>query len=169
MAVLNRRDLIQIEHVSIRDFVTNHREYLMGRVLDFGCGKPETCREPMPYRHIVDSQITLHKRGEYVPYELGDPKPIGKFDAVLLTQVIQYISDPLALLTDFLQQTKYLVMTYPTTWDEVERTDLHRFTKAGMERLLKDAGFTVLVHQARWSLPYDDFKLVGGYGVIAES
>lgn len=164
---MNRAELRQIEHVSIRDFLLQHREYLMGRVLDYGCGMPPHAVQP--YRNIIEAQITAHGRGEYVPFDRqGYADPGGRFDCVLLTQVIQYIPNPLELLSRLRLRTTYLVLTYPTHWEEVETSDLWRFTKHGMERLLRDAGFETRIHRQRWSLPYDDFKLAGGYGAVAE-
>ena len=72
----------------------------------------------------------------------------------------------------------YLVMTYPTNWPEVEPEDLHRFTKAGMERLLTEAGFTIVMHQRRASVfagefknspPFDREEFALGYGVVAKA
>lgn len=165
---MNKREIRDIERTSIRNFVSRQDVYLWGRVLDFGCGKPDTCVQPQPYRGIVNSIHQRNGTGTYVPYDLGFDFPDGVFDTVLMTQVMQYVPDPPALLQRLRRITKYLVMTYPTHWEEVERSDRWRFTKLGMEDLLRAAGFTVLIHEARWSLPFDDFRLIGGYGVVAE-
>lgn len=150
-------DLVrQAERASIRDFMEAHREYLRGRVLDFGAGT-------QPYRDLV--------QGEYVPYEKGDPDPSGEFDAVMCNQVMQYLDRPCVYLDYFrglLRHDGCVVLTYPTNWDEVECDDLHRFTKVGMERLLAAAGFTVLVHERRAQIVVEGFvKFPLGYGCIA--
>jgi hypothetical protein len=62
-----------------------------------------------------------------------------------------------------------LVMTYPTNWPEVETDDLHRFTKAGMERLLHRAAFNIVVHEQRASVRAVGNRFVLGYGVVARS
>lgn len=118
----------------------------------------------------------------------------GYFDTVLCTQVIQYV--PLTIETraghhenmnDWLmnlrilmaEDSETLVMTYPTNWPEVEPEDLHRFTKAGMERLLTEAGFEIVRHERREfihpyvaqangrAFGYEEFAL--GYGVVARA
>lgn len=105
----------------------------------------------------------------------------GELDCVLCTQVIQYI--PLAelyydssgdglwldlriLMPD---DRETLVLTYPTHWPEVEPEDLHRFTKAGMERLLADAGFEIVLHERRHTAAVEGELLAIGYGVIARA
>lgn len=209
-------DLRTIERDSIRSFVQSAADegYLSGRVLDYGCGK-------QPYRDIVAAAggeyygfdlpwLPANVSGEIVwPPGLDGAvasrdghetalhswaRANGYFDAVLCTQVIQYVplvreshgnyTDTLAdwlmdmrvLMDDEKQET--LVMTYPTNWPEVEPEDLHRFTKAGMERLLTEAGFEIVRHEARATV-----KMVGwgsdprgwaevialGYGVIARA
>lgn len=192
------------ERESIRAFVQSAADegYLSGRVLDYGCGK-------QPYRDIVEAaggesygydmanfpaNVSGEDVGEYEEAWFSD----DAFDAILCTQVVQYIplgdgrhghTLPTIFATwqrEVLAASGLLVMTYPTNWPEVEDADLHRFTRAGMERLLTDAGFTIVEHEPRvWVYataaiiptpggkqgPIDDagtaFAL--GYGVIARA
>jgi len=149
----------EVERASLRAFIEKHRGYLKGRVLDFGAGKPGTCAQPEPYRDLVE--------GEYLPMDVGDDYPGGFYDAVIFTQVIQYCRYPLATLDALhrnLRNGGFLVMTYPTNWDEVEGTDLWRFTKRGMEFLLKQAGFEIVHHEQRGNCG-GNFCL--GYGAVA--
>jgi SAM-dependent methyltransferase len=177
-------DLRTIEADSIRAFVQSAADegYLSGRVLDFGCGKA-------PYRRLIEAAS-----GEWFGYDhpalpgfagdesLGDWDPAEDFDAVLCTQVVQYSPDPPALMRElhWYVQAKpgVLVLSYPTTWPEVEPEDLWRFTKAGMERLLTEAGFEIVKHEQRavivgaegtgsWRILLGEFAL--GYGVIARA
>lgn len=142
-----------------------NRQYLKGRVLDFGAGTPATCRQPQPYRDLVD--------GEYCPVDVGSDwmEPMG-FGSIICTQVMQYIEIPHILLAKFwgaLSKGGHLVMTYPTNWDEVESSDLWRFTRAGMEALLDDAGFTIVTHERRAEIDLGGFKFPFGYGVVARA
>lgn len=157
---MTKAEIRTLERSSLRAFLEKYRSYLVGRVLDYGCGLSHTCVKPQPYRDLV--------LGEYVPYDKGYPKPDGTFDTILLTQVVQFIADWPSLLVSFHQRTKRLVVTYPTHWEEVEPDDLLRYTRRGMEHFVTRAGFRIVVHEARWSLPFEDFALVGGYGLIAE-
>lgn len=152
----------QIERASIRTFMEENRQYLKGRVLDFGAGKPGTCLQPQPYRDLVE--------GEYIACDKGDSVS-GRFDAVMCNQVAQYLFDPFGTIEAFRNRMRgdgYLVMTYPTNWAEVEATDFWRFTKAGMEHMLKLASFTVLAHQLRAEVRIGNFSFPLGYGVVAQ-
>ena len=179
-------NLREYERNSITQFVGQAAldGYLDGRVLDFGCGK-------QPYREIVESA-----GGEYVPYDrkhfkgnvsgedVGvDPWPgTDHFTTILCTQVLQYTPWPADLIRAFKMRGARLVMTYPTTWPEVEAEDLHRFTKAGMERLLTEAGFRIVKHVSRGMLLDPQFEVANakrvratgeefaiGYGVVARA
>lgn len=143
----------QIERASIRVFMEAHRERLRGRVLDFGAGL-------QPYRDLV--------QGEYVPLEKDDHLTLGPFDAVMFNQVSQYVWCPGVLDEMYcnLRAGGHLVMTYATNWDEVEETDLWRFTKAGMTVLLERAGFKITAHERRAEVAIANFKFPLGYGVV---
>lgn len=150
--------------------------YLSGRVLDFGCGK-------QPYRDIVEVV-----GGEYVGFDRASfpanvsGEDIGDaygedLDAILCTQVLQYVPYPRdilwhwrSVLCDLAGRPKgHIVVTYPTHWPEVEPEDLHRFTKTGMERMLSDTGFTIIEHAFRHGFQHNGVSFVCGYGVIARA
>lgn len=146
----------QIERASIRVFMERHRAVLKGRVLDFGAGKE-------PYRALV--------KGDYISFDKGQsfPGPYGSFDAVMCNQVIQYVGDPAECLSELrsvLRVGGHLLITYPVNWDEVETSDLWRFTKSGMERLLKVAGFEILVHERRAEVRMPGITFPLGYGAL---
>jgi len=177
-----------LEAASIRDFVQQAASegYITGSVLDYGCGK-------QPYRDIIEeikpfggpiyqgfdkagfpANVSGNNIGE------GDPLIMQGWGTILCTQVVQYVPDVRGLLKLFnwsLQLHGHLVMTYPTNWPEVEREDLHRFTKAGMELLLKETGFTILRHERRGQVfPHDGVgkplsveDMALGYGVVARA
>src|SRR4029077_15678012 len=76
----------------------------------------------------------------------------------------------------------HLVMTYPTHWPEVEPEALHAFTRAGRERLLVEAGFTIVRHERRGTLYDPRFpsgrekritatgeEFASGYGVVCRA
>ena len=164
-----------MERESIRSFVAQAASegYLSGRVLDYGCGK-------QPYREIVEAA-----GGTYTGYD--DPKLPGsvateyhgdwsvtEIDAILCTQVLQYIPRPGKLLLEFKQMLPpdgFLVMTYPTNWPEVELEDLWRTTKAGMEIMLVETGYRIIQHVRREivAVTLDGENLYAGYGVVARA
>lgn len=169
-------DLRTRERDSIAAWV-NHAADLgcfAGRVLDFGCGLS-------PYREIVQ-----RAGGAYYGWDRADNpanvsgKDIGTidrpleldtaWDAILCTQVIQYVESPADLLYAFwgaLTMTGYLVLTGPTNWPEVEPQDIHRHTRAGIRRLLEAQEFEVVELEHRAQMEVDGAILSHGYGIIA--
>jgi SAM-dependent methyltransferase len=161
---LTANGIRDMERASIRAYVKDHQHMLCGRVLDFGAGKPGTCRQPQPYREL------LRKATEYVPVDLDDEIPDGIFDSILMTQVIQYLDDPLIALMDLHARLGggALVMTGPTCWAEVgEDTDRWRFTLAGIRSLLTEAGFRIMDLKSRASVDVGGFVMSLGWGVTA--
>ncbi len=168
MTAVDRDTIRQLERNSIRTFVEHQQSYLTGSVLDFGAGLQWTCANPQPYRDLVS--------GDYHASDVDtDPWKLDKaYDAILCTQVLQYIPEPDRLIVRFrewlMDRRGYLVMTYPTNWAEVETNDYWRFTKAGMERLLRAARFTVVLHEQRAEIMVGGgFRLALGYGVVAQA
>ena len=86
---MNLRDR---DRASIHAYLLENSDLLTGRVLDFGAGR-------QPYRDVIEGA-----GGEYVPYdrtafpgscaEADSPDPVGVFDAVVVTQVVQYLLAP---------------------------------------------------------------------------
>lgn len=184
--------LRDVERKSIFEFVQRVAKlgYLKGDVLDYGCGM-------QPYRGLVErygGQYVGFDRPWFPGYIEGSPSlgPIPEevwdtyWDAVLCTQVVQYIplvrygSDPEGSLQSVLSRMRqnlrvkrgHLVMTYPTNWPEVEELDLHRFTQEGMTRLLTEAGFEIVLHEPRaafraWINEWITDEFLVGYGVVA--
>lgn len=168
----NNTNLRERERESIKDFVTTHSDKLGGLTLDFGCGT-------QPYRKIVEAV-----GGEYKPFDrwgypgstvqtdIGDDWPLmmrGTWDAVLCTQVIQYVIEPGKLVGNFwaaLKPGAWLVMTGPTNWPEVEKDDFWRFTVAGVGYMMTAAGFTEVVVASREAILVNDIGLSIGWGAV---
>lgn len=161
VAYWNNHTIRDAYESAIRRFMEAHSGLLTGRVLDFGAGKPGTCRVPQPYRDLVS--------GEYLPFDKGDEMPAAPFDAVMANQVLQYLPDPVSQLRSFARDLKpggHFVATYATNWAEAEQTDLWRITKAGMERALRLIGISVLHHDLMLEIDLNGFKFPLGYGIV---
>ena len=183
--------LREVEAESIRRFVESCAEHFTGRVLDYGCGQ-------QPYRDIVEQAggdyygfDRLAFGGNVSGADIGSYDHFGHHrfaDAILCTQVLQYVPPEdiisrdergaFGLLDTFAGKLgSYsarprggaLVLTYPTHWPEVEEADLHRFTKAGMTRLLVDAGFVIDRHERRAEFVAMGETFAVGYGVVARA
>lgn len=188
-------NLRELENESIRSFVQRAADegYLSGRVLDLGCGAG-------PYRDIVEAVGEYHSHDDpaypghvagHEPYNANLNWRYQNWSAILCNQVLQYV--PIERDTDggeglqglisnmhwCLEEYEkgdpprgHLVLTYPTNWPEVEPEDLHRFTKAGMERLLTEAGFEIVLHERRAQIAVmidPSAVLALGYSVVARA
>lgn len=129
----------QVQNASIRRFVAANKDYLQGRVLDYGAGKPGTCRIPQPFRELISATA-------YIPWEPEDPLPQGPFHAILCTQACQNFEEPQEIFNRFnclLAPGGHLVVTYPITWEPIER-EYWRFTPKGIDLLCHRAGLDVI-------------------------
>ena len=140
-----------------------------GLVLDYGCSHG-------PYRGIVEQNggiWTGYNRAQYPggsADNIGPDEPLEqKWDTILCTQSTQYYPDVGEMLVDFRYAAKRLVMTYATNWPEVEPEDLWRFTRSGMEFLLRETGWRPVHHEQLGAVPFGDRELCAlGYGVVTE-
>jgi SAM-dependent methyltransferase len=146
--------------------------YVSGKyVLDFGCGNE-------PHRDLVESAggIWVGWNREMFPGanapDVGPDDALDhEWDVIVCAQMLQYVPSPPKLLAAFkkaLAPGGCLVLTYATNWPEVEAEDLWRFTRSGMEFLLKDAGLSSVKHKRLGSVPFGDREeQAHGYGVVA--
>lgn len=176
----NGSTIRELERASIADVIARAAELgiFAGRlVLDYGCGR-------QPYRDLIEGA-----GGDYIGWnrarfpglppadrvdvgEIDDPLA-HTWDVIVCTQVVQYVPHVERLLCDFWRALQLragmLVLTYPTCWDEVEPEDLHRFTRAGVDRLLVGNGFETLEHERRAEVELGGFRFPLGGGVIARA
>ena len=120
---------------------------LAGRVVDVGCGHK-------PYRELMGPGVTAYVG---VDHPDGDadadvraeahalPFDDGTFDAAVSFQVLEHLREPARCVREMhrvLRPGGRVVLTAPGVWPahEVPR-DYWRFTRYGMEALLRDAGF----------------------------
>jgi SAM-dependent methyltransferase len=119
------------------------------RVLDLGSGAA-------PYAGIFP-----HRR--YITADLLAPAAVtcdaaalpfaaGSFDLVLCTEVLEHVPDPDAMLHEIrrvLGPRGALALTTPLTWGVHAAQDFHRWTGAGLERLLRRSGFDIVALEPR--------------------
>lgn len=124
---------------------------LYGRLLDVGCGQK-------PYAEIIrnvdayvglDVPTTMHgvSKIDVVGTALALPFQDSTFDNVLCTEVLEHISDPLAVLREMRRVTKpggTLLLTVPLSEQlHEEPYDFYRFTKYALDYLLGRAGWHI--------------------------
>jgi SAM-dependent methyltransferase len=121
------------------------------RVLDAGAGNA-------PYRELFghcryvtsDWSSSQHEGAEKVDIQasLDDlPVPDASFDAVLNTQVLEHVADPVRVAGELfrvLAPGGRVWLTAPLVWPlHEEPFDYWRFTSHGLRRVLEEAGFRV--------------------------
>jgi SAM-dependent methyltransferase len=120
------------------------------RVLDAGAGdgrygrwfghvtyeSADFCRLDKPYGHLT-----------YICDLAHVPAEDGRFDLVLLTQVLEHLPDPLGVLRELrrlLKRGGRLWLTCPLYYPEHEQPfDYYRYTQFGLRHLLTEAGFQI--------------------------
>lgn len=147
---------IPIDRAPIAGFLGEFAQTLQREadVLDAGAGTA-------PYHELFD-----HCNYLAVDYEAGPERKLdlvadlgsipldpNGFDAVICSEVIEHLSDPHAVLTEFgrlLRPGGRLAVTVPFLWMLHETPNDHRrLTEFGLRRLLSDCGFEVDSVQAR--------------------
>ncbi len=163
-------DLVALERDSIRAFLESVTWPNGGRVLDYGCGRS-------PYRDLILAAGCEYHGFDRASFpanmsgtDVGPPLELSGWDAILCTQVIQFVPGTAKMLADFrlgLRAGGTLVLTYPGNWPEITEGDLWRFTAEGMALLVTNTGFTVTRNEHRASVTVGGFDLALGYGMVA--
>lgn len=139
------------ERCSILAFVCEVADRLEpgARILDVGAGSA-------PYRELFDHadyvtsdwEESLHEEARHADILApADSLPVldASFDAVLMTQVLEHVAAPEAVLREQLRILRpggEIALTVPLVWELHELPhDYWRFTAAGLEALLVRAGF----------------------------
>jgi SAM-dependent methyltransferase len=128
------------------------------QVVDLGAGDG-------PYRELfghvayttVDWGNSPHEDAVAVDVQasLTDPLPFadGAFDAAMLTQVLEHVPEPSAVVGEvhrILRPGGRLLVTVPYIWEEHERPyDFWRYSTAGLRFVLESAGFTDVAIEPR--------------------
>lgn len=156
-AIISRGCVQQANRDAVKDFVRLNQKYLTGRVLDFGCGK-------QPYRDYV--------KGEYAPYDPNYPDcgtfPAGRFDAILCTQAVQTLNNPVVTieaLRKVLNPGGHWVFTYNANWYELQPEDRWRMSASGMEYLLRSE---IIIHEPIVTLQFNGWSMNLTYGIVAK-
>jgi SAM-dependent methyltransferase len=131
-------------HGDVRDATAS----LQGWVLDFGCGN-------RPYQHLLPAAVhyvgyDVDARGSR-PDVVGTAEKVpfrdGTFDAILSTQVLEHVAEPAAMLSEIarvLRPGGRLILSAPQYWRlHEEPHDYFRFTRHGLEHLVRRAGLEV--------------------------
>jgi SAM-dependent methyltransferase len=119
------------------------------RVLDLGSGAAPYAGL-FPHRHYVTAD--LFASADVTCDATLLPFAAGSFDLVLCTEVLEHVPDPDAMLREIgriLKSRGALALTTPLTWGVHAAQDFHRWTEAGLARLLGRSGFEIVALEPR--------------------
>lgn len=120
-----------------------------GSILDYGCAE-------LPYRSFFPGDaryVAADLPGNpHATLELADdgtvPVASASFDAVLSTQVLEHVTDPALYLDECFRVLRpggrLLLSTHGTFVYHPDPDDYWRWTCAGLQRIVRDAGFDVV-------------------------
>lgn len=145
------RCLVDLQLLTIYQFLRGKLNSLQGRVLDVGAGQAPW-RELLSKAEYVGVDVDTAgafgmRRNADISYYDGKHLPFddNSFDHVLCTEVLEHVSEPAAFLLEIkraLRQGGTLILTVP--WSARLHhlpNDYYRFTPAALEALLESAGF----------------------------
>ena len=128
------------------DAIKRYGSKLSGRVLDIGCGT-------RPYRNMIKARlyIGVDELITVRPDVCGSCRPLafrdGSFDSVICTELLEHVREPEACIAEIarvLKQGGCAYITAPQTWClHYEPDDYWRFTRYGLEYLLRKSGFDI--------------------------
>lgn len=132
-----------------RDIVKYLCTYISGDTLDFGAGGAK-------YRSIITPHTTSYTtfdmeagaQIDIVGDALNPPFKDASFDTIVATQVLEHVEKPwivVAQMARILRSGGTCIITVPFLVPyHAYPTDFFRYTKEGMESLLKNEGFTII-------------------------
>jgi SAM-dependent methyltransferase len=146
------RRLVDLQAGSIWRDLEKVLPHVAGSIVDVGCGaQPYRSLIPITARYIgIDSVASKEHFGYEVPntrYFSGDHWPVtdASVDFVLCTEVLEHVPDPKGFLSEAFRclvpgGTILLTVPFAARWHFIPH-DYWRFTPAGLDRLLGEAGF----------------------------
>ena len=146
-----------------RFYGMNLRTHARGRLLDLGCGKVplyEAYKEFIEENICVDWANSQHKN-EYLDREcdLNGPLPFadGEFDTILLSDVLEHISEPDNLwkeMARILSDGGKIIVSVPFYyWLHEQPHDYYRYTEFALQRFVTRSGLRVIQLESMGGTP----------------
>jgi SAM-dependent methyltransferase len=144
------KQLRKLIELAINQYILPKAQSKQVHLADFGCGTK-------PYLSLFDSDKIKYSGidlawNPHADVIIGTDSKVEAsdetFDIVLSTQVLEHVEDPKGYLLEarrILQKDGLLVLTTHGTWMyHPDPTDYWRWTSAGLQKIVIDAGFEVI-------------------------
>jgi Methylase involved in ubiquinone/menaquinone biosynthesis len=133
--------------------IKEKRNYMKGKMLDFGCGRKPYKRffnveeyvgldiEQSGHSH-QNEEIDVFYDGQHIPFENE------YFDSIFSSEVIEHVFDLKSIIKELNRVLKvdgHILVTVPFVWDEHEIPyDFGRYTSFGIKHIFESSGFEVI-------------------------
>lgn len=132
----------------------NLKHYAKGKLLDLGCGDVplyQAYKEYVTDIICVDWENSLHKN-EYLDFECNLEKILpfedGEFDTIILSDVLEHISEPAHLwkeMSRILAKNGMVIANVPFYyWLHEQPHDYYRYTEFALHRFVNNSGLTII-------------------------
>jgi len=161
-------DIFDVSRAYIRKFIENAAKYTKegSKVLDVGAGEI-TWEYLFPNcEYYTQDNCLSEKNWDYskIDYKsdiINIPTQSNSFDAIIMTEVLEHLSEPVLALKELnriLKNNGKLYLTVPQGWAEHEQPyDFFRYTSFGLEYILEKANFKIISIEKRGGY----FKYIG--------
>jgi SAM-dependent methyltransferase len=142
-----------INSIHKRELTRVAKAYLVGRLIDIGCGTKPYAEFLKPYvtEHIgVDHEATSHSKDNVDLFgtAYAIPVPDVSFNSALCTAALEHLEEPEQALRECYRVLKsggVAIYSVPFIWHlHEEPRDFFRFSKYGLDYLFKKVGFEII-------------------------
>lgn len=129
-------------------------------IVDVGSGETVPYRDLFNYGDGVYVSVDQFERADVQADAEILPLASEQADLILCTEVLEHLPEPQHALVEMNRVSApngFLVLTVPLVWGEHHGVDYHRWTEAGLRKMLQRAGFEILILKRRGGI----FSAVG--------
>jgi len=151
--------IFQPDRYLLKKQIKDNVRYIKGVVLDAGSGRSERYKHFFNFDKYIKLDIDSAHGVDIVGSIENIPAESESFDSVISTQVLEHVKNPQKAIEEFYRVLKpggHCLITVPQSSElHEEPNDFFRFTKFGLEELVKKSGFKIILMEKRggfWTL-----------------
>ncbi|OGZ32597.1 MAG: hypothetical protein A3I88_02540 [Candidatus Portnoybacteria bacterium RIFCSPLOWO2_12_FULL_39_9] len=145
--------IYQPDRVLLKRQIEKYSHYIKGKVLDVGAGKTSRYRDLFDCREYIKMDIEKSDNIDIVGQAENIPFENNTFDSIICTQVLGDVEDIFEAIKECYRVLKPngMILLTESMVEEIhnKQRDSWRFTRLGMKRLFKKAGFKIIILSRR--------------------